>query len=173
MLVLRPVLASLSSESRPGAKPPAAATSWGYAFQLEEAHLFRWRPLRWRAERIREYVTDTAELVNEALRTGKSVLFEGAQGTMLDIDHGTYPYVTSSSATAGGACTGIGVPPERRESLFKPFQLTPMSASNKTGGSGLGLAIGRWSLRLSRSNLFVVEKSHLWIHKLVSIFSYL
>jgi len=49
--------------------------------------------------------------VNEALRKGRSVLFEGAQGTMLDIDHGTYPFVTSSNATAGGACTGVGVSP--------------------------------------------------------------
>lgn len=64
-------------------------------------------------ERIRGYVTDTAELLNGALRQGKSVLFEGAQGTMLDIDHGTYPYVTSSNATVGGACTGLGVPPTR------------------------------------------------------------
>jgi adenylosuccinate synthase len=64
-------------------------------------------------ERIRGYVTDTAVLLNSALAQGKSVLFEGAQGTMLDIDHGTYPYVTSSSATAGGACTGLGVPPTR------------------------------------------------------------
>jgi len=64
-------------------------------------------------ERIRGYVCDTSALLNEALQQGKSVLFEGAQGTMLDIDHGTYPYVTSSSATAGGACTGLGVPPTR------------------------------------------------------------
>src|SRR5262249_40167687 len=64
-------------------------------------------------ERIRSYVTDTAGLLNRALAEGKSVLFEGAQGTMLDIDHGTYPYVTSSSATAGGASTGLGVPPTR------------------------------------------------------------
>ncbi len=62
-------------------------------------------------ERIRGFVTDTAQLVNGALRDGKAVLIEGAQGTMLDIDHGTYPFVTSSSATAGGACTGLGVPP--------------------------------------------------------------
>ncbi len=61
--------------------------------------------------RIRGFIIDTAELLNGALEKGQSVLFEGAQGTMLDIDHGTYPYVTSSSATAGGACTGLGVPP--------------------------------------------------------------
>jgi adenylosuccinate synthase len=63
------------------------------------------------AERIRGFVTDTAALLAEALRHGESVLFEGAQGTMLDIDHGTYPYVTSSNATAGGLSTGLGVPP--------------------------------------------------------------
>ncbi|HUP04026.1 MAG TPA: adenylosuccinate synthase [Bryobacteraceae bacterium] len=65
------------------------------------------------AERIRPMVCDTASLLNGAIRDGKSVLFEGAQGTMLDIDHGTYPFVTSSSASAGGACTGTGVPPTR------------------------------------------------------------
>jgi adenylosuccinate synthase len=64
-------------------------------------------------EKIRPYICDTAELVNHALDEGKSVLFEGAQGTMLDIDHGTYPYVTSSSATSGGATMGTGVPPTR------------------------------------------------------------
>jgi adenylosuccinate synthase len=65
------------------------------------------------ADRIRPMVCDTAVLLNQAIRDGKSVLFEGAQGTMLDIDHGTYPFVTSSSASAGGACTGTGVPPGR------------------------------------------------------------
>jgi adenylosuccinate synthase len=63
------------------------------------------------AERIRPFVTDTAVLLNGAIREGQSVMFEGAQGTMLDIDHGTYPFVTSSSATAGGAVTGTGVGP--------------------------------------------------------------
>ncbi len=63
------------------------------------------------ADRIRPMVCDTAQLLNDAIRAGKRVLFEGAQGTMLDVDHGTYPFVTSSSATAGGACTGAGVPP--------------------------------------------------------------
>ena len=63
------------------------------------------------AGRIAPFVTDTALLVNRALASGESVMFEGAQGTMLDIDHGTYPFVTSSSATSGGAVTGTGVPP--------------------------------------------------------------
>jgi adenylosuccinate synthase len=65
------------------------------------------------AERIRPMVCDTALMLNQAIASGKTVLFEGAQGTMLDIDHGTYPFVTSSSASAGGACTGTGVPPTR------------------------------------------------------------
>jgi len=64
-------------------------------------------------EKIKAFICDTAELTNRALDEGKSVLFEGAQGTMLDIDHGTYPFVTSSSATSGGATTGMGVPPTK------------------------------------------------------------
>ncbi|HMO04596.1 MAG TPA: adenylosuccinate synthase [Kiritimatiellia bacterium] len=59
------------------------------------------------------FITDTIPMLHEAIGSGKSVLFEGAQGTMLDIDYGTYPFVTSSSATAGGACTGSGVPPHK------------------------------------------------------------
>ena len=63
------------------------------------------------AEKVRPFVTDTGRLLNKILAEGGSVMFEGAQGTMLDIDHGTYPFVTSSSATAGGAVTGTGVGP--------------------------------------------------------------
>ena len=62
---------------------------------------------------IAPFVTDTAVLINEAIDDGQSVMFEGAQGTLLDIDHGTYPFVTSSSATAGGAVTGTGVGPTK------------------------------------------------------------
>jgi adenylosuccinate synthase len=65
------------------------------------------------AERIRPLVCDTAVLLADAMAHRQNILFEGAQGTMLDIDHGTYPFVTSSSATAGGASTGTGVPPTR------------------------------------------------------------
>ncbi len=63
------------------------------------------------ADEIVPYVTDTAVLLNEAIKRGESVMFEGAQGALLDIDHGTYPFVTSSSATAGGAVIGTGVGP--------------------------------------------------------------
>ena len=65
------------------------------------------------AERVRPMVIDTVLEVNNALDAGKTVVFEGGQSTMLDIDHGTYPYVTSSNPTAGGACTGTGVGPTR------------------------------------------------------------
>lgn len=64
-------------------------------------------------EKLRPLVCDTAMVVNSAIRAGKNVLFEGAQGTMLDIDHGTYPFVTSSNASAGGACSGSGVAPTK------------------------------------------------------------
>ncbi len=63
------------------------------------------------SEQVRPFVTDTALLLNQAIARGESVMFEGAQGTMLDIDHGTYPFVTSSSATSGGAVIGTGVAP--------------------------------------------------------------
>ena len=65
------------------------------------------------AEQVAPFVTDTAHLLNDALDHGKNVMFEGAQGALLDIDHGTYPFVTSSSSTAGGAVTGTGVGPTR------------------------------------------------------------
>jgi adenylosuccinate synthase len=65
-----------------------------------------------------EFITDTSVLVNEALDEGKNVLFEGAQGTMLDIDHGTYPFVTSSNCVAGAICTGAGVGPGRVDEIM-------------------------------------------------------
>ncbi|SFF52315.1 Adenylosuccinate synthetase [Actinacidiphila alni] len=65
------------------------------------------------AEQIKGYVTDTALVLNNALDEGKVVLMEGGQGTLLDVDHGTYPFVTSSNPTSGGACTGSGVGPTK------------------------------------------------------------
>jgi adenylosuccinate synthase len=70
------------------------------------------------AEKIAPFVCDTAMLLNQALNSGESILFEGAQGTMLDIDHGTYPFVTSSSATSGGAVIGTGVAPNAINSVI-------------------------------------------------------
>ena len=65
------------------------------------------------AEILRPYVADTALMLNKALEAGKTVLLEGSQGTLLDVDHGTYPYVTSSNPTSGGACTGSGIGPTK------------------------------------------------------------
>jgi adenylosuccinate synthase len=66
-------------------------------------------------EKLRPLVANTVMYLHRAMERGKKILFEGAQGTFLDIDHGTYPYVTSSNTTAGGACTGTGVPPHRMD----------------------------------------------------------
>ena len=63
-------------------------------------------------ERLKPYVTNTSLLLDREIRAGKKVMFEGAQGTLLDVDHGTYPYVTSSNTSTGGACTGSGVGPQ-------------------------------------------------------------
>jgi adenylosuccinate synthase len=68
-----------------------------------------------RRDRLRPMVADTGLLLNESLDRGETVLLEAGQATLLDVDHGTYPFVTSSSATAGGACTGSGIPPTRIE----------------------------------------------------------
>ena len=70
------------------------------------------------AERLKKYVANTSVLIDEFIRDGKSILFEGAQGSMLDVDHGTYPFVTSSNTVAGGACSGVGVGPTRIDSVI-------------------------------------------------------
>jgi adenylosuccinate synthase len=69
-------------------------------------------------KQIDQYITDAPSLLNNAILEGQSVLIEGAQGTMLDVDHGTYPFVTSSNPTSGGACTGTGIPPTKISSVF-------------------------------------------------------
>src|SRR5207247_1649515 len=63
------------------------------------------------ADRMKPWIGDVSVLLTDAMHQGRPILFEGAQGTLLDIDHGTYPYVTSSNATIGGVCTGLGIPP--------------------------------------------------------------
>jgi adenylosuccinate synthase len=88
---------------------PVIATLGGTAPSVDDV-MAEVTPL---AARLVPRLCDTSALVDEALRKKKSVLFEGAQGTLLDVDHGTYPFVTSSSAVAGGACTGTGIGPTR------------------------------------------------------------
>ena len=110
------------------------------------------------AERIRPMVRDTALYLNQEMAAGKSVLFEGAQGTMLDIDHGTYPFVTSSSASAGGACTGTGVAPTRIQGVIGvskayitrvgggPFPTEALDGAGdqiRKGGNEFGAVTGR------------------------------
>ena len=80
------------------------------------------------------FVGNTVVYLHEALKAGREMLFEGAQGTFLDIDHGTYPYVTSSNTTAGGACTGSGVPPHRMDRV-----LGVMKAYTTRVGEGPGI----------------------------------
>ena len=110
------------------------------------------------AERIRPYVEDTEYSANQYIKEGKKVLFEGAQATMLDLDHGTYPFVTSSNPTAGGACVGSGVGPRMMSNIIGvvkayttrvgagPF---PAEQSNKIGeylretGHEFGTVTGR------------------------------
>jgi adenylosuccinate synthase len=109
-------------------------------------------------ERIRNFLGDSALILDRLIREGKRILFEGAQGTLLDVDLGTYPFVTSSSATAGGACTGTGVSPKRIDGILGvckayttrvgegPF---PTELSNATGehirarGQEFGATTGR------------------------------
>ncbi|HZM05561.1 MAG TPA: adenylosuccinate synthase [Candidatus Saccharimonadales bacterium] len=69
-------------------------------------------------DRLKPFVTNTVVLLHEAASKGANILFEGAQGTFLDIDHGTYPFVTSSNTTSGGACTGSGVPPNKMDHVM-------------------------------------------------------
>ncbi len=110
------------------------------------------------ADEIRPLVCDTQHLLNGFIREGKSVLFEGAQGTMLDIDFGTYPFVTSSSAAAGGACTGTGVPPNKIDGIvgvskayitrvgagpFPSEDLTALGESIRQRGNEFGSVTGR------------------------------
>ncbi len=74
------------------------------------------------AREIAPLVTDTARLIEDTIDAGRRVLCEGAQGTLLDVDHGTYPYVTSSNSTAGGACTGLGISPSRVRSVIGVYK---------------------------------------------------
>lgn len=109
-------------------------------------------------EILRDRITNTTVLVNELIAAGKRVMFEGAQGTLLDVDHGTYPFVTSSSCTAGGICTGLGVAPKHVHGVLGvakayttrvgggPFPtelLNPTGDHLRTRGNEFGTTTGR------------------------------
>lgn len=70
------------------------------------------------ADRLNKYIKDISLILHDCIEEGKSILFEGAQGTLLDIDHGTYPYVTSSNSTVGGVCTGLGIGPDKLDAII-------------------------------------------------------
>jgi adenylosuccinate synthase len=130
------------------------------AFKISEKVDFEEILVRYQgfAEQIRPMVCDTAHLLNGMIAAGKSILFEGAQGTMLDIDFGTYPFVTSSSAAAGGACTGTGVAPTKIDGIigvskayitrvgagpFPSEDLTEMGEKIRRAGDEFGSVTGR------------------------------
>jgi adenylosuccinate synthase len=109
-------------------------------------------------EKIKDFVCDTNYFINELWNSNKKIMLEGAQGTMLDVDHGTYPFVTSSSSTAGGACTGSGLSPKKIESITGVFKAYctrvgsgpfPTELTNETGealrkgGNEYGATTGR------------------------------
>ncbi len=109
-------------------------------------------------KQIDEYVTDTCLYLNQALQSGKRIIAEGAQGALLDVDHGTYPYVTSSNPTSGGACTGLGIPPTAVDSIvgiakayctrvgngpFPTEQDNPAGERLRTTGHEFGATTGR------------------------------
>jgi adenylosuccinate synthase len=116
------------------------------------------------AERLRPFVTNTVVLLNQATDRGENILFEGAQGTFLDIDHGTYPFVTSSNTTAGGACTGSGVAPHRMDrvvGVMKAYTTRvgegPMPAENAEIAEmlhGMGREFGATTGRARRCGWF-------------------
>ena len=110
------------------------------------------------AEALRPFVTDTSLLLNAALDRGELVLLEGSQGTLLDVDHGTYPFVTSSNPTAGGACTGSGIGPTRIDRVvgilkayttrvgagpFPTEQVNDMGEFLRKTGGEIGVTTGR------------------------------
>lgn len=96
------------------------------------------------ADRLRSIVVDASVLVNQAIEAGKRILFEGAQGTLLDVDHGTYPFVTSSSPTAGGACTGAGVGPTRIDKVIGVAKAYTTRVGEGPFPSELRNSVGDW-----------------------------
>ncbi|MFC4302042.1 adenylosuccinate synthase [Cohnella boryungensis] len=96
------------------------------------------------AEKLRAYVTDTSVVLNDAIDSGKKVLFEGAQGVMLDIDQGTYPYVTSSNPSAGGVCIGSGVGPSKIQQVIGVAKAYTTRVGDGPFPTELDNEIGQW-----------------------------
>ncbi|MFD0674466.1 adenylosuccinate synthase [Cohnella sp. GCM10027633] len=96
------------------------------------------------AEKLRKYVTDTSVVLNDAIDEGKKVLFEGAQGVMLDIDQGTYPYVTSSNPSAGGVCIGSGVGPSKIREVIGVAKAYTTRVGDGPFPTELNNELGQW-----------------------------
>ncbi|MBO3745888.1 adenylosuccinate synthase [Streptosporangiaceae bacterium NEAU-GS5] len=96
------------------------------------------------AERLKPHITDTSLVLSKALDEGKVVLLEGGQGTLLDIDHGTYPFVTSSSPTSGGACAGSGIPPTRLTRVIGILKAYTTRVGSGPFPTELTDAMGEW-----------------------------
>lgn len=137
-----------------------------------EAELERYKEL---AERVRPYVIDTIPYLHEQIKAGKRVLVEGANALMLDIDFGTYPYVTSSTTSIGGVCTGLGVPPNKVSNVigvvkayctrvgggpFPSEQLNEIGEHLQTVGFEFGVTTGR-KRRCGWLDLVVVNYSNM------------
>jgi adenylosuccinate synthase len=137
-----------------------------------EAELERYREL---AERVRPYVIDTIPYLHEQIKAGKRILVEGANALMLDIDFGTYPYVTSSTTSIGGVCTGLGVPPNKVSKVigvvkayctrvgggpFPSEQLNEIGEHLQTVGFEFGVTTGR-KRRCGWLDLVVVNYSNM------------
>src|SRR5438876_466669 len=116
-------------------------------------------------------VANTVVLLHDAMRQQKDILFEGAQGTFLDIDHGTYPFVTSSNTTAGGACTGSGVPPHRLDrvvGVMKAYTTRPGARLSQSHRGIDGREVGDCLRRSGpRADNFPVSSSSGFVHKQV------
>ena len=93
---------------------------------------------------LRPYVTDTSVILNDAIDAGKKVLFEGAQGVMLDIDQGTYPYVTSSNPSAGGVCIGSGVGPSKIREVIGVAKAYTTRVGDGPFPTELNNELGQW-----------------------------
>lgn len=137
-----------------------------------EAELVRYKEL---AERVRPYVIDTIPYLHEQIKAGKRILVEGANALMLDIDFGTYPYVTSSNTALGGVCTGLGVPANKISKVigvvkayctrvgggpFPSEQLNDIGEYLQTVGFEVGVTTGR-KRRCGWLDLVVVKYSHM------------
>ena len=110
------------------------------------------------ADRLADHITDTSLVVWQALDEGRNVLFEGAQGALLDIDHGTYPYVTSSNTITAGVCIGLGIAPSRIGEIIGINVAIYSPDTQNRGYHGVGFSLP--SNDVEESFLQILERGH-------------